>query len=167
MVEKFLHTSDLPWVFFLFCLVNRISYSFPPCFLRCELLFISYISPQMHHVDMALAQESPCVFHAIHLLEQERKLLRIPPQPHASGCADAYFVQAPRCAWRIPSNEKERRLARCASTRHTFPHGFLYTNAADTFFGVSRIHALYTYIPNRSLAALLANAKHRTECHRT
>ncbi|WP_418617642.1 hypothetical protein, partial [Slackia isoflavoniconvertens] len=33
-----------------------------------------------------------------YLLEQERKLLRIPPQPHASGCTDAYFVQAPRCA---------------------------------------------------------------------
>ena len=59
MVEKFLHTSDLPWVFLLFCLVNRISYSFPPCFLRCEPVFISYVSPQMHHVDMVLAQESP------------------------------------------------------------------------------------------------------------
>lgn len=56
MVEKFLHTSDLLWVFLLFCLVNRISYSFPPCFLRCELLFISYISLQMHHVDLALAK---------------------------------------------------------------------------------------------------------------
>lgn len=90
MVEKFLHTSDLLRVLLLFCLVKCISYSFPPCFLRCELLFISYISLQMHHVDLALAQESPCVFHAIHLLEQERKLLRIPPQPHASGCTDAF-----------------------------------------------------------------------------
>ena len=50
------------------------------------------------------------------------------------------------------------------------PHDFLYTNAADAFFGVSRIHTIYLYMhcfPNRSLAALLANAKHRTECHRT
>lgn len=155
MVEKLLHTSDLLRVFLLFCLVKRISYSFPPYFLRCEPVFISYISPQMHHVDMALAQESPRVFHAIHLLEQERKLLRIPPPPHASGCTDAYFVQAPRCAWRIPSNEKERCLARCASTRHTFPHGSLYTNAADAFFGVSRIRALYTYICIASRTAVL------------
>lgn len=56
MVEKFLHTSDLLWTFLLFFLVNRISYSFPPCFLRCEPVFISYISLQMHHVDLALAK---------------------------------------------------------------------------------------------------------------
>ena len=142
MVEKFLHTSDLLRVFLLFCLVKRISYSFPPYFLRCEPVFISYISPQMHHVDMALAQESPCVFHAIHLFEQERKLLRIPPQPHASGCTDAYFVQAPRCAWRIPSNEKERRLARCASTRHTFPMA-PYTQMRLTPSLASAAFALY------------------------
>ena len=155
MVEKFLLTPDLLWALLLFYLVNRISYSFPPCFLRCELLFISYISLQMHHVDMALAQELPHVFHVIHLLEQERKPLRIPPQLRASGCAGAYFAQALRCAWRIPSNEKERRLARCTSTGHTFPYSSLYANATDTFYGVSRIRALYTYICIASRTAVL------------
>lgn len=155
MVEKFLHTSDLLRVFLLFCLVKRISYSFPPCFLRCEPVFISYISPQMHHVDMALAQESPCVFHAIQLLEQERKLLRIPPQPHASDARMHISSRRLDALDESHRTKKERRLARCASTRHTFPHGSLYTNAAGTFFGVGRIRALYTYICIASRTAVL------------
>lgn len=170
MVEKFLHTSDLPWVFLLFCLVNRISYSFPPCFLRCELLFISYISLQMHHVDLALAQESPCVFHAIHLLEQERKLLRIPPQPHASGCTDAYFVQVPRCADESHRTKKNVVLHDMTQPDTLFPWLPIHKCGWHLLWRQPHSRFIYLYMhcfPNRSLAALLANAKHRTECHRT
>ena len=152
MVEKFLHTSDLLRVFLLFCLVKRISYSFPPCFLRCEPVFISYISPQMHHVDMALAQESPCVFHAIHLLEQERELLRIPPQPHAPGCADAYFAQASRRTWRIRLNEKNVGLPD-ASGPDTFYPTVPYAQMRLTPSLASAAFALY--IPIYAIYALL------------
>ena len=155
MVEKFLHTSDLLWVFLLFCLVKRISYSFPPCFLRCELLFISYISLQMHHVDLALAKnrlasstQFTCLSKSENFYEFRHNRMHPDARMHISSRRLDALDES-------PSNEKERRLARCASTRHTFPHGSLYTNAADTFFGVSRIRALYTYICIASQTAVL------------
>lgn len=155
MVEKFLHTSDLLRVFLLFCLVKRISYSFPPCFLRCELLFISYISLQMHHVDLALAKnrlasstQFTCLSKSENFYEFRHNRMHPDARMHISSRRLDALNES-------PSNEKERRLARCASTRHTFPHGSLYTNAADTFFGVSRIRALYTYICIASQTAVL------------
>lgn len=121
MVEKFLHTSDLLWVFLLFCLVNRISYSFLPCFLRCELLFISYISLQMHHVDLALAKnrlasstQFTCLSKSENFYEFRHNRMHPDARMHISSRRLDALDES-------PSNEKERRLARCASTRHTFP----------------------------------------------
>ena len=100
----------------------------------------------MHHVDLALAKnrlasiaQFICLSRSENFYEFRHHRMHPDARMHISSRRLDALDES-------PSNEKERRLARCASTRHTFPHGSLYTNAADTFFGVSRIRALYTYI---------------------
>lgn len=71
---------------------------------------------------------------------------------------DARMHISSRCLDALDESHRTKKnvvLHDAPPTRHTFPHGFLYTNAADTFFGVSRIRALYTYICIASRTAVL------------
>lgn len=170
MVEKFLHTSDLLRVFLLFCLVKRISYSFPPCFLRCELLFISYISLQMHHVDMVLAQESPASSTQFTCLSKSENFYEF---RHNRMHPDARMHISSRCLDALDKSHRTKKnvvLHDMTQPDTLFPWLPIRKCGWHLLWRQPHSRFIYLYMhcfPNRSLAALLANAKHRTECHRT
>ena len=83
----------------MFYLVNRISYSSPPCFLRCEHLFISPLSPLIRQANGVHAQTtSPLLGSSPVVREQafgiEPRFCDRAPSlllPHSINMADTFF----------------------------------------------------------------------------